>query len=136
MGGNHSCCCFASVLAQQPGQPRRFNAFVSTGTFLSPTRIECHTFDLCGFLYCTGFKARKFRAGSEVLLLEAVKNIMESSLSETRHLSCKRQYSERKEGCVLPDKEASRQYPLLAGREGHIEHSAPCRPQAGSEVEI
>lgn len=33
---NHSCSRFASVLAQQPGQPRRLNAFVPTGTFFSP----------------------------------------------------------------------------------------------------
>lgn len=68
--------------------------------------------------------------------MEAVKSIMESSLSETRHLSCKRQYSERKVGFVLLDKEAGRQCTLLAGWKGHIEHSAPCGPQAGSEVEI
>ena len=32
----HSCSFFTSVLAQQPGQPLRLNAFVSTGTFFSP----------------------------------------------------------------------------------------------------
>lgn len=90
-----------------------------------------------GFSIALVIKARKFRAGSEVLLLETVKTFMESSLSETRCLSCKRRYSERKEGCVeFWPRETSRQCPLLAGREGHIEHSACCGPQAGSEVKI
>lgn len=53
-------------------------------------RIGCHTFDLCGFLYCTGPQSGKFGAGSEVLLLELSEHV-ESNLSETRHCSCKRQ---------------------------------------------
>lgn len=77
-----------------------------------------------------------FRAGSEVLPLETVNSFMESNLSETRCLSCKRQYSEREEGCVQSwPGETSRQCPFLAERGGRIEHSACCGPQAGSEME-
>lgn len=50
------------------------------GPFFSPTsppsptsRIGCHTFHLCGFLYGTGPQRGKFGAGSEILLLGTVR---------------------------------------------------------------
>lgn len=62
-------------------------------------------------------KARKFRAGAEVLLLEAVESTMESNLSESRHRSYERGVLK---GCVQSQpREASGQCPFLAWREGH-----------------
>ena len=49
-------------------------------------------------------KARKFRAGAEVLLLEAVQSTMESNLSESRHRSYERPRSQRK-GVSSPSQE-------------------------------
>lgn len=51
-------------------------------------------------------KAKKFRVGAEVLLLEAVESAMESNLSEMGHL-------------CLVSKEMSGQCPLISRRESH-----------------
>lgn len=69
-------------------------------------------------------KARKFRIGAEVLLLEAVESPMESNLSETGHFFygkwCSQRNTLSEEGCAQSwPREMGGKCPLIPRRESH-----------------